>query len=165
MRLLKTPSCAFRQMVAPDLPTQDLVRLVLSELQDRQLSLSRMTEIWAKRNATNEELGLAKIIVVLQSDGVQDAALIFHMNERFIRYSWNRQGLRCQEPRPERHTNASRNERPADWNIEDLWGKRCADQMDQRERIKRNNGLHQGQQWGSLNSIPPETPLYQISDF
>ena len=154
MRLLKTPSCAFRQMVAPDLPTQDLVRLVLSELQDRQLSLSRMTEIWPKRNATNEELGPAKIIVVLQSDGVQDAALIFHMHERFIRYSWNRQGLRCQEPRPERHRNASRNERPADWNIEDLWEKRGADQMDQRERIKRNNGLHQGQPLGRLTSIP-----------
>ena len=71
-------------MVALDLPTQDLVRLVLSDLQDRQISLSRMTEIWPKRNATNEELGPTKIIVVLQSEKVQEAALIFHQNEKIL---------------------------------------------------------------------------------
>ena len=152
-------------MVTPDLPTQDLVRLVMSELQDRQISMSRMTEIWPRRNAINEELGPAKIIVVVQSEGVQEAALIFHQNERCNRYSSKNQGLRCQEPRPEWHRNAGRNERPANWNIEDLWeSKRGLDQLDQRERIRRNNGLHQGQSWGRLRSIPQDTPLYQISD-
>ena len=57
------------QMVAPDLPPQALVRLVLSEFQERQFSMSRMTEIWPPRNAPNQELGPAKIVVVLQSDG------------------------------------------------------------------------------------------------
>ena len=98
------------QMVAPDLPPQAWVSVVLSERQDRQFSLSRMSEIWPKRNLPNQELGPAKIVVVLQSDGAQDAALIFQMNERFLRYSWKRQGLRCQESRPDRTKYSTKHE-------------------------------------------------------
>ena len=153
------------QLVSPDLPTEDLVRFILSERQDTQTSPSRLTHVWPPRNATNEELGPAKIVVVLQCEGVQEAALIFHGNERFAQYSWKRQGLRCQEPRPERHRNATKIEPPPDWNTEDLWESQLGlDQMEQRERIKRRNGLNQGQQWGRLTKIPRDTPLYQISD-
>ena len=153
------------QMVAPDLPPQAWVRLVMSELQERQLSLSRMTHIWPKRNLTNQVLGLAKIVVVLQSDGAQDAVLIFHMNERFIRYSWNRQGLRCQEPRQDRTNYATKHERPADRNIEDVWDRWGREELDQRERLKLHNGLRQGQPWGRLTNIPRDTYLHRPSEF
>ena len=151
-------------MVAPDLPPQALVRLVLSELQERQFSLSRMTHIWPTRNSPNQALGPAKIVVVLQSDGAQDAALIFHMNERFIRYSWNRQGLRCQEPRAERTNYATKHEKLADWNIEEVWDRLGKEELDQRERLRRHNGLRQGQPWGRLTNIPPETYLYRLAE-
>ena len=151
------------QMVAPDLPPQAWVRLVLSELQDRQLSLSRMTEIWPKRNSLNQELGPAKIVVVLQSDGAQDAALIFHMNERFLHYSWKRQGLRCQESRPERTKYSTKHEM-ANWNIEEAWERLGDKEMDRRERLKRHNGLQTRQPWGRLTNIPPETYLYRLDE-
>ena len=153
------------QMVAPDFPPQAWVRFVLSELQDRQLSLSRMTEIWPKRNSPNQELGPAKIVVVLQSDGAQDAALIFHMNERFIRYSWKRQGLRCQEPRPGRTRYSNKPEKRVDWNIEEAWERLGDEEMDRREHLKRYNGLRNGQPWGRLTIIPPETYLYGLGEF
>jgi len=153
------------QMVAPDLPPQAWVRLVLSELQERQFSLSRMTHIWPKRNLPNQELGPAEIVVVLQSDGAQDAALIFHMHERFIRYSWRRQGLRCQEPRPERTKYSTKHGKLADWNIEDAWDRLGDEEIDRRERLKRHNGLRTGQPWGRLTNIPPETYLYRLGEF
>ena len=75
------------QMVTADLPTEDLVRLVMSELQDRQIGTTRMTIIWPERPLHSEELGPAKIVVVVQSEGAQEGALIFHQNARFNRYS------------------------------------------------------------------------------
>ena len=153
------------QMVALDLPPQAWVRLVLSELQERQFSVSRMTEIWPPRNAPNQELGPAKIVVVLQSDGAQEAALVFHMNERFLRYSWKRQGLRCQEPRPGRTRFSNKPEKPADWNIEEAWERLGDEEMDRRERLKRHNGLRTGQPWGSFTIILPETYFYRLGEF
>ena len=54
-------------MVTADLPTQDLVRLIMSELQDRQIGTTRVTVIWPRRPPPNEDFGPAKIIVVVQS--------------------------------------------------------------------------------------------------
>ena len=153
------------QMVAPDLPPQALVRFVLSEFKERQFSLSRMTHIWPKRKLPNQGLGPAKIVVVLQSDGAQDAALIFHMNERFLRYSLKRRGLRCQESRPERTKYSTKHEKLADWNIEDAWDRLGDGEMDRRERLRRHHGLRTGQPWGRLTNIPPGTYLYRIGEF
>ena len=151
--------------VAPDISPQSWVRLVLSELQERQLSPSRMTHIWPKNSPTNQVLGPAKIVVVLQSDGAQEAALIFHMNERFLEYPWNRQGLRSQEPRADRTNHAMRNERPADWNMEEVWERLGTDEMGKRERLRRHNGLHPGQAWGRLTNILSTSFLYQLEHF
>ena len=153
------------QMVTADLPTEDLVRLIMSELQDRQIGTTRMTTIWPERPLHSEELGPAKIIVVVQSEGAQEGALIFHQNARFNRYSWKNQGLRCQEPRPERHRNARKIDEFANWNIKDLWdSQQGLDQLAERDRTKKHHGVPNAQSWGRLRSISPDTPLYQISD-
>ena len=109
-------------------------------------------------------------MVVLQSDGAQEAALIFHMNERhmnerFLEYSWNRQGLRSQEPRADRTNHARRNERPAEWNMEEIWDRLGNDEMSKRQRLKRHNGLHPGQAWGRLTNILSTSFLYQLDNF
>ena len=151
--------------VAPDISPQSWVRLVLSELQERQLSASRMTHIWPKHSPINQALGPAKIVIVLQSDGAQEAALIFHMNERFLHYSWNRQGLRCQEPRTDRTNYAMRHERLAEWNMEEVWDRLGNEEMHKRERLRRHNGLHPGQAWGRLTNMLSTSFLYQLDNF
>ena len=92
-------------------------------------------------------------VVDLQSDGAQEAAFIFHMNERFLEYSWNKQGLRCQEPRADRTKYVSRYEQPADWNMEYVWDRLGCDEMTSRERLRRHFGLHTNQSWGRLANI------------
>ena len=124
-----------------------------------------MTHIWPKHSQTNQALGPAKIVVVLQSDGAQEAALIFHMNERFLQYSWNRQGLHCQEPRADRTNHAMRHERPADWNMEEVWDRLGIEEMEKRERLRRHNSLHPGRAWGRLTNILSTSFLYQLDNF
>ena len=78
--------------VSPDTAPQAWVRLVVSELQEKQISVSRMTHIWPRRPKPNHAVGPARIVVVLQSDGAQEAALIFLKNERFLAYSCETMG-------------------------------------------------------------------------
>ena len=56
--------------VASNLPTHDWIRLLLTELQDRGISMSRATHIHPPNPRQGEELGPTKIGVVLQSFGV-----------------------------------------------------------------------------------------------
>ena len=107
--------------VASNLPTHDWIRLILTELQDRGISMSRATHVHPPNPRRGEDLGPTKIVVVLQSFGVQEAALLFHCNERFAKYSWKEQGLRCREPRPTHQRSVGRMVHPPDWNMEDLW--------------------------------------------
>ena len=117
------------------------------------------------RAKTNQALGPAKIVVVLQSDGAQETAFIFHMNERFLQYSWNRQGLRCQAPRTDRTNYAMRHERLAEWNMEDVWDRLGDEEMDHRERLRQHYSMQPGQAWGRLTNIPPTTFLYESDEF
>ena len=116
-----------------------------------------MTHIWPRRNKTNQAFGPARIVVVLQSDGAQEAALIFHKNERFLACSCDKGGLRCQEPRTDRTNYAMRHERPAEWNMEDVWDRLGDEEMAHRERLRQHNGMHPGQSWGRLTNIPSTT--------
>ena len=70
----------------------------MSECQDRQIGTTRMTGVWPRRPLPNEKLGPAKIIVVVQSEGAQEGALIFYQNERFNRYSWKTKGSDAKSP-------------------------------------------------------------------
>ena len=127
---------------ASNLPIQDWVRLILTELQDRGISVSRITHVHPPNPRRVEDLGPTKIVVVLQSYGVQEAALLFHCNERFVKYSWNGQGLRCREPRPTHQRSAGKMLAPPDWNMEHLWeSQHGLDQMEEREIMRRNQGL------------------------
>ena len=58
------------------------------------------------------------------------------MNERFLEISWNKQGLRSQEPRADRTKYVSRYEQFADWNMEDVWDRLGCDEMSSRERLR-----------------------------
>ena len=147
---------------ASDLPIDDWVRVVLTELQERGISVARMTHIHPPRppsTSTNPiaDLGPTTIVVVLQSYGVQEAALLFHGNERFVRYSWNNLGLSCREPRPAYHA-------PPDWNMEHLWeGQYGAAEMEERQKLRRAHGLYNpNQSWGRFHRIPASTPLYSL---
>ena len=73
----------------------------------------------AKLAFTVDEPLPAMGLVVLQSDDAQEAASVFQMDERFLRYAWKRHGLRCQEPRPGRTRFSNKPEKLADWNIEE----------------------------------------------
>jgi len=151
---------------ASNLPIQDWVRLILTELQDRGISVSRITHVHPLSPPRVEDLGPTKIVVVLQSYGVQEAALLFHCNERFVKYSWNNQGLRCREPRPAHQSSAGKMLAPPDWNMERLWeSKHGLDQMEEREIIRRNQGLsNPSQSWGRFHRIPADTPLNELSE-
>ena len=124
-----------------------------------------MTHDWPRRNKTNQALGPARIVVVLQSDGAQEAALIFQKNERFLAYSWDKVGLRCQEPRTDRTNYAMRHERLAEWNMEDVWDRLEDEEMDHRERLRQHYSMQPGQAWGRLTNIPPTTFLYELDEF
>ena len=153
--------------VVSNLPTHDWIRLLLTELQDRGISMSRATHIHPPNPRKGEELGPTKIVVVLQSFGVQEAALLFHDNERFAKYSWKEQGLRCREPRPTHQRSAGRMVNPPDWNMEDLWsGPQGLAQLEEREQIRRHQGLYApNQSWGRLHWIPSDTALNDFSHF
>ena len=73
--------------VSADIAPQSWARLVASELHEKQISVSRLTHIWPGRPEPHQALGPARIVLVLQSDGAKEAALIFHKNERFLAYS------------------------------------------------------------------------------
>ena len=150
---------------ASDLPIPDWVRLILTELQDRGISVARITHVHPPSPPRVEDLGPTKIVVVLQSYGVQEAALLFHGNERFVRYSWNNQGLRCREPRQAHQSSAGKMLAPPDWNMELLWeSKYGLAQLEEREKIRRTHGLYNpNQAWGRFHRIPAGTPLYKLS--
>ena len=153
--------------MASNLPTHDWIRLILTELQDRGISMSRATHVHPPNPRRGEDLGPTKIVVVLQSFGVQEAALLFHCNERFAKYSWKEQGLRCREPRPTQQRSAGRMVHPPDWNMEDLWsGPQGLAQLEEREQIRRHQGLYApNQSWGRLHWIPSDTALNDFSHF
>ena len=132
-----------------------MVRLIVTECQERGISLVRTTHKWLKNRAPGQELGYVTIVVVCQCHGAPEAALIFHLNERFLRYSWKGQGLRCQEPRP-----YGSDEPPPNWNIDQLWeGPLGQAQIEERIKIKQSRGLSRSSQWGRLVSIPSNTEL------
>ena len=148
--------------VASDLPIADTVRLVLTEMQEKGMSVARMTHIHPPSppsTSTNPtaDLGPTKIVVVLQSYGVQNAALHFHGNERFVKYSWNNMGLQCMEPRPAYHA-------PPNWTMEHLWeGQHGATELEERQKLRRAHGLFNPTQgWGRFHRIPASTPLYRL---
>ena len=151
---------------ASDLPTHDTVRLILSEMQDRGISVARITHIHPLNPPPGQEPGPTTIVVVLQSFGVREAALLFHLNERFLKYSWHNQGLFCREPRAS-YQKASKQMVPPDWTMGHIWNSKLgADQLEERETIRRSCGVHQSNQpWGRLLTIPLDTELYELSHF
>jgi hypothetical protein len=145
--------------VASDLPSQDTARLVLSEMQDRGTSVVRMTHSYPSRPAPGQEAGPTTITVVLSSFGVRQAALLFHRNERFQRYSWHNQGLVCKEPRPA-YQKSTRMSVPPDWTMGQLWDSALkVTQLAEREEIRKKCGLLPHQTWGRLHTIPADTKL------
>ena len=129
------------------------------------MSMARATHVHPPNPRAGDVLGPTKIVVVLQSYGVQEAALLFHQNERFAKYSWKGMGLECREPRPAQQRSAGRMVQPPDWNMEELWhGPHGQAQLEDREKIRRQKGLHDPRQsWGRLLTIPLETELYELS--
>ena len=124
-----------------------------------------MTHIWPRRNKTNQAFGPARIVVVLQSDGAQEAALIFHKNERFLAYSCEKMGLHCLEPRTDRTNHVMKHEKLADWNMEDVWDRLGEEEMDHRQHLRQHCNMQPGQPWGRLTNIPPKTFLYELDEF
>ena len=151
--------------VASDLPPQDMVRLVLSEMQDRGVSVARMTHMHPPRPPPGQEPGATTVVVVLQSFGVRQAALLFHQNERFQKYSWHNQGLICKEPRPA-YQKSSKQIVPPDWSMGQLWDSALkVSQLAEREEIRRKCGLQPHQTWGRLRTIPAGTRLNCLSRY
>ena len=145
--------------VASDLPTHDTVRLILSEMQDRGISVARITHLHPARPPPGQEPGPTTIVVVLQSFGVREAALLFHSNERFLKYSWHNQGLFCKEPRAA-YQKSSKQVVPPDWTMGQIWNSKLGEaQLVEREEIRRSCGLQPSQAWGRLRTIPADTKL------
>ena len=122
--------------VAADLSPQSIVRWILTELHEDQMSVSRVTLVWPPCPKPNQALGPAKVVVVLQSDGAKEAALRFHKNERFAANSCEWRGLICLEPRPDITNYSRRHEPPPDWSMEEVWDRLGAAEMADRERLR-----------------------------
>ena len=66
---------------AADIFPESMVRLIVSELHERQISCVRITEYWLGRPQDGQELSPATIVVVLQTDQASEAVTHFHKND------------------------------------------------------------------------------------
>ena len=78
--------------VASDIAPESLARLVISELQKKQISVVRVTHRWLERPRPGQEVGPSSIVVVLQTNRAWEAAVHFHKNDQFHDYSFD---FRC----------------------------------------------------------------------
>ena len=69
--------------VAADIGPESMVRLIVSELHERQISCVRITEHWPVRPLIGQELSLATIVVVLWTDQASEAATHFYKNDKY----------------------------------------------------------------------------------
>ena len=72
--------------VAADIRPESMVRLILSELHQQQISRVRITECWPNQLLSGQELDLATITVVLQTDQARQAAVHFHLSNQYLAY-------------------------------------------------------------------------------
>ena len=99
--------------VAADISLESMVRLIVSELHERQISCVRITEYWPVRPLIGKELSLATIVVVLQTDQAREAATHLHKNDKCQAYSFDLKGFECLEYRSTKDS-----EPPVSWNME-----------------------------------------------
>ena len=78
--------------IAPDIAPESIARLILSELQEKQISVVRLTQYWPEHPRPGQELGPASVVVVLQTNRAWEAAVHFHKNDQFHDYSFD---FRC----------------------------------------------------------------------
>ena len=64
--------------VAADICSESMIRLIVSEFHQLQISCVRITESWPNRLLKGQKLDSATITVVLQTDQARQAAIHFH---------------------------------------------------------------------------------------
>ena len=117
--------------VAADIGPESMVRLIVSELHERQISCVRITENWPVRPLMCQELSLATIVVVLQTDQASEAATHFHKTDQFQAYLFDLKGFECLEYRSIKDS-----EPLVSWNMEAVWRREEHRERSRRARLK-----------------------------
>ena len=117
--------------VAADICPESMVRLIVTELHERQTRCVRITEYWPVRPLNGQELSPATIVVVLQTDQASEVATHFHKNDKFQAYSYDLKGLEFQEYRSIKDP-----ELPVSWNMEAVWRREEHRERSRRARLK-----------------------------
>ena len=143
--------------VAADICPESMVRLIVSELHQQQISCVRITECWPNRPLIGQELDPATITVVLQTDQARQAAVHFRQNNEYLAYSHGWKGLVAQEYR-----SIKVGEAPVSWNMDSVWQQNEQRERNSRSRLKEQHGMGAHDEWGNLGDCPQDCTFHDI---
>ena len=143
--------------VAADIGPESMVRLIVSELHERQIRYVRITEHWLVRRLMSQELNPATIVVVLKTDQASEAATHFHKHVKFQPYLFDLKGSERLEYRSTKDS-----EPLVSWNMEAVWRREEQRERSRRPRLKQQLEMGPHDSWGHVVDCPQERTFYDI---
>ena len=143
--------------IAADICSESMIRLIVSEFHQLQISCVRITESWPNRLLKGQKLDSATITVVLQTDQARQAAIHFHKNNKYVWYSCGWKGLVAQE-----YQSTKPGQPPCSWNIDRTWHHFETREMAYRIRLREDYRMGAHDDWGQLVDCPQDCIFYDI---